>query len=344
MLKILIRPSTELYIGRNLLTTDRLLEFCGKLRTILIADVAIKDLYAVDLARKIHAELLTIPTGEKAKSRETEQNLIDELFKMGCGRDTLLIALGGGVTTDLVGFVASVYMRGVPLILIPTTLLAIVDAAIGGKTAIDTPYGKNLIGTIYSPKAIFADLDTLRTLPEKEWLNGFAEILKMGLIYDSSIWQKKGVKNDELILKAVQGKIAIVEQDPTELGFRRILNFGHTIGHAIEAISQYEMPHGEAVALGCVLEAHLSMHLGYLSERDFEQILGSFSSFPLRLPKNCTRQNLFNAMVYDKKNASGKVRFVLIDRIGHAISFEGQYCRPVSEKELKATFEWMKNN
>ena len=144
MLKILIRPSTELYIGRNLLTTNRLLESSGKLRTILIADAAIKELHAVDLAKKLHAELLTIPNGEQAKSMETAQNLIDELFKIGCGRDTLLIALGGGVTTDLVGFVASVYMRGVPLILIPTTLLAIVDAAIGGKTAVDTPYGKNL--------------------------------------------------------------------------------------------------------------------------------------------------------------------------------------------------------
>jgi 3-dehydroquinate synthase len=345
MKKIHIRPSTELYIGPNLLTSDRLLESCGKLRIILIADAAIKDLYAVDLARKIHAELLTIPNGEKAKALETVQNLIDELFKMGCGRDTLLIALGGGVTTDLVGFVASVYMRGLPLILIPTTLLAIVDAAIGGKTAIDTPYGKNLIGTIYYPKAIFADLDMLQTLPEKEWFNGLAEILKMGLIYDGSVWEmaKKNGKDPDLIFKAIQGKIAVVEQDPTEQGLRRILNFGHTIGHALETVAHYEVSHGEAVALGCAVEAHLSMRLGYLSEKDFEQILGVYSRFPLKLPKAYVRTKLLSAMAHDKKKALGETRFVLIDKIGHAIPFEGAYCRTITQSELEPTLDWMES-
>jgi len=340
MLKIVIRPGTELYLGRNLLTKP-----LGKQRTILIADAAIKDLYAVDLARKIHAELLTIPTGEKAKSLETATFLIDELFKMGADRETLLIALGGGVTTDLVGFVASVYMRGSPLILIPTTLLAIVDAAIGGKTAIDTPYGKNLIGTIYSPKAIFADLDMLQTLPEKEWFNGLAEILKMGLIYDASIWEmaKKNSKDPDLVLKAMQGKIAIVEQDPTERGLRRILNFGHTIGHALETTAHYEIPHGEAVALGCAVEAHLSMRLGYLAEKDFEQILGVYSRFSLKLPKAYTRAKLLSAMAHDKKKALGETRFVLIDKIGHAMPFEGAYCRAVAQSELAPTLDWMEN-
>jgi 3-dehydroquinate synthase len=345
MKKIHIRPSTELYIGQNLLTSNRLLEFCDKLRIVLIADAKIKDLYAVDLARKLHAELLTIPNGEKTKALETVQNLLDELFKMGCGRDTLLIALGGGVTTDLIGFVASVYMRGLPLILIPTTLLAIVDAAIGGKTAIDTPYGKNLIGTIYYPKAIFADLDMLQTLPEKEWFNGLAEILKMGLIYESAIWEmaKKNGKDPDLILKAIQGKIAVVEQDPTDQGLRRILNFGHTIGHALETVAQYTMPHGEAVALGCVVEAHLSMRLGYLPEKDFEQIQAMYRRFPLKLPKAYVRPKFFQAMGHDKKKALGEIRFVLIDKIGHAIPFEGAYCRTVTQSELEPTLDWMEN-
>lgn len=345
MKKILIHPSTELYIGQNVLTTDRLLDFCGQLRIILIADAAIKDLYAVDLARRIHAELLTIPNGEKAKSRETEQSLIDKLFQMGCGRDTLLIALGGGVTTDLVGFVASIYMRGVPLILIPTTLLAIVDAAIGGKTAIDTPYGKNLIGTIYYPKAIFADLDMLRTLPEKEWSNGLAEILKIGLVYDASIWEiaKKNGKDPDLIIKAIQGKIAIIEQDPTEQSLRRILNFGHTIGHALETVAYYAIPHGEAVALGCTVEAHLSMRLGYLEEKDFEQIQTMYHRWSCKLPKTYARTKLFQAMTHDKKKALGAPRFVLIDRLGHAIPFDGAYCRTVTSDELESTLDWMEN-
>jgi len=345
MKKIPIRPSTELYIGQRLFTNDRLLDSCGSLRRILIADEAIKDLYAVDLASKIHAELLTIPNGEKAKSRETAAFLIDALFKLGCSRDTLLIALGGGVTTDLVGYVASVYMRGISLILIPTTLLAIVDASIGGKTAIDTPYGKNLIGTIYHPKMILADLDMLQTLSEKEWFNGRAEILKMGLIYDASIWEmaKENTTSSDLIFKAIQGKIAVVEQDPIEHSLRRILNFGHTIGHALETVARYEMPHGEAVAIGCMVEAHLSMRLGYLSETVFEQVLAMYRHYSLTLPNNYVRAKLLSAMAHDKKKARGEIRFVLLDKIGHAIPFDGAYCRTVTASELEPSLDWMEN-
>jgi 3-dehydroquinate synthetase len=236
-------------------------------------------------------------------------------------------------------------MRGVPLILIPTTLLAIVDAAIGGKTAINTPYGKNLIGTIYYPKAIFADLDMLQTLPEKEWFNGLAEILKIGLIYDTSIWKmaKENSKDPDLILKAIQGKVAIVEQDPTEQALRRILNFGHTIGHALETVSQYEMSHGEAVALGCVVESHLSMRLGHLSEKDFEQIQSIYSLLSLKLPKTYNRAKLLSAMAHDKKKALGEIRFVLIDKIGHAIPFKGAYCQTVTQSGLEATLDWMES-
>jgi 3-dehydroquinate synthase len=236
-------------------------------------------------------------------------------------------------------------MRGIPLILIPTTLLAMVDAAVGGKTGVDTSYGKNLIGTFYYPKAIFADLDLLQTLPEKEWFNGLAEILKMGLIRDPVIWEmaQKNRKDPDLILKATQGKIDVVEQDPIEQGMRRILNFGHTIGHALETVSHYEMSHGEAVAIGCVVEAHLSMRLGYLSEKDFEQIQEMYSHWPLKLPRGYTQSKLLQAMSHDKKKAKGEIRFVLINKIGHAISFEGAYCRTVTLKQLESTLDWMEN-
>jgi len=338
--------STELHIGENLLAEKLLVDLCQKQRVVIIADAAVKDLYGTDLAKRLNAELLTIPSGEKAKSKNTQENLENELFKRGCDRDTILIALGGGVTTDLVGFVASIYLRGVSLILIPTTLLAMVDAAIGGKTAINTDFGKNLIGTNYLPKAIIADLKTLATLPEKEWLNGVAEILKMGLVFDASIWElaKKNSKSQELILKAIQAKMDVVEQDPTEQGLRRILNFGHTIGHALEKIAHYEMSHGEAVAIGCLAESHLSMHLGYLPEKEFEQIQSSYNLFSLKLPKNYTRQNLFMAMSHDKKKAQGHIRFVLIDQIGHALSFDGHYCCAITEKQLEATLDWMEKN
>ncbi len=353
MLKILIHPlkdssSTEVYIGEGLLKGSLLKEFFStfKGKIIIIADSAIKDLYATDLSKQIGAELLTISSGEKIKTQETASYLMDALFKMGTGKDSLLIALGGGVTTDLVGFVASIYMRGIHLVLIPTTLLGIVDASIGGKTAIDTPFGKNLIGTIYPPKAIFIDLSSLQTLPAKEWFNGLAEILKMGLIHDASIWElaKTNEKDPTLTLKAIQGKIAIIEQDPNERSLRRILNFGHTIGHALETISQYAMAHGEAVALGCLAESHLSMHLGYLLEKDFKQIETLYSLFSLKLPRAYTRTQLFQAMAYDKKSSLGKTRFVLIDNIGHALPFEKAYCKEVSPHELESTLNWMEEN
>jgi 3-dehydroquinate synthase len=318
-------------LGRNFLRAGLLKPF-GALRRVLIADEALKSLYAEKLAKEFQAEFLLTPN---LKSRETAHDLTDALFKLGCGRDTLLIALGGGAALDLIGFAASIYMRGLPLIFIPTTLLAMVDAAIGGKTGIDTPHGKNLIGTIYEPKAIFADLDLLKTLPDKEWVNGFAEILKMGLIYDASIWKKPD------ILKAIRGKMAIVGKDPREQGLRRILNFGHTIGHALETVADYLLPHGACVALGCAVEAHLSMRLGFLKAKEFAEILDLYCRFPLRLPKSYTRAKLLSAMAHDKKSAQGEVRFVLIDRIGHAIPFEGAYCRKVDFSELESTLEWM---
>ncbi len=343
MKKILIHPSTELYLGRGILTSDFLLPFLGKLKQVVITDETVKELYGGHLARQIGAELLTIPIGEQAKSWETLQNLTDELIKRGCGRDTLLIALGGGVTTDLVGFAASIYMRGVSLIFIPTTLLAMVDASIGGKTAIDTSHGKNLIGTLYPPQAIFADLEMLHTLSEKEWFNGLAEIIKMGLIHDPSLWEMavKNRKDPTLILGAIQGKISIVEQDPNEQSLRRILNFGHTIGHALEAVADYALPHGEAVALGCIVEAYLSMQLGYLSEAEFRQIQDMYSFFPLQLPKSYVRETFIKAMQHDKKKMQGAVRFVLIDKIGHAMPFDGAYCRALDINELETGLDWM---
>lgn len=346
MQKILIHPSiagpkTPLYFGEKLLEGN-LLESLKKQgnRIVIVADRNLQDPYGSKLAQRLNAHLLLISTGENAKTKETSEMIENELFKLKYGRDTTLIALGGGVTTDLVGFVASIYLRGIDLILIPTTLLSMVDASIGGKTAIDTPFGKNLIGSFYFPRAIVMDLDTLKTLPGKERFNGLAEILKMGLISDSSILRDE-IINNEMILKSIRAKIDIVEQDPLEKGRRRILNFGHTIGHGLEAISGYTMSHGEAVALGCLAESHLSMDLGYLSEDQFEQIHSLYQRFSLHLPKAYDRKKLIEALFYDKKKKNGQIRFVAIDQIGHALSFNGDYCRMVAECELKSTLHWM---
>ena len=327
-----------IYVGKGPLPRD----LCSG-RVFVVVDAGLPELYGNRWAEALGGELVWIPGGEKGKTEEGAAALIDELCTRGAGRDSCLVALGGGATTDLVGFVASIYLRGVALILAPTTLLAMVDAAIGGKTAINTPWGKNLIGTLYPPQVVWADLEALETLPQKEWLNGCAEILKIGLVLDASLSGRVGQKGEaqEGILRAIERKLDVVEQDPTEMSLRRVLNFGHTIGHALETVSRYEMSHGEAVALGCVAEAFLSCALGYLSKGDFAAIEAMYTAFSCRLPKGYTRQELWKAMGQDKKRAEGQVRFVLLDRIGHAMPFDGAYCRAVGEKELLSTLDWM---
>ena len=341
MKTIPIGAATNLYFGSDLL--DCLPRICAPLRPVVAVDEAIRELYGAKIGKLVNAPVIGLPSGEKAKTRETVAYLVDALSELDCGRDTVLIGLGGGAATDLVGFVASIYMRGIPLVLVPTTLLAIVDAAIGGKSAIDTPYGKNIMGTFYPPKAIVSDLRMLDSLPEKEWLNGLAEIWKMGLIRDGSIFEG-GEREVGTILKAIEGKIGIVEQDPTEQSIRRILNFGHTIGHGLEKGAEYQIAHGEAVALGSLVEAHLSAQLGYLAGSEFERIKAIYRRFPLKLPRGYRREKLIEAMGQDKKRAEGKIRFVLIDQIGRTIPFDGAYCRAVSEKEFAPSLDWMEGS
>jgi 3-dehydroquinate synthetase len=217
-------PATELYVGRRLLDGDLLIRLLPQeqYRSAIIADEALNDLYAAPLSRRLNAELILIPN---VKTRAAKRRIEDRLLQKGFGRDTAIIALGGGRVTDLAGFVAATYLRGVGLILIPTTLLAMVDASIGGKTAIDTRFGKNLIGAIYPPKAIIADLDTLSSLPPLEHLNGMAEILKMGLVEDAALLPlaEKPDSMETLIRRAIEAKIRVIEEDPMEKGRRRIL-------------------------------------------------------------------------------------------------------------------------
>lgn len=347
MKKISISPksadfSTDLYFGEGIL--ESALTSCftqRKGKRVIVTDPWIAELYALSLAKQIGAELLVVPRGERAKTQEVAFDLLERLFRMGANKETTLIAMGGGSITDLGGFVASIYMRGIASVFIPTTLLGCVDAAIGGKTAIDLPFGKNLLGTIYPPKVVFIDLDLLKTLPETEWRHGLAEVLKMGLVQDPSICQAADTRDQTVILKAIQGKVSIVEKDPFEQSIRRILNFGHTVAHALETVSRYEMPHGEAVALGCLVESYLSWQLGYLSQADFHQIEMLYEPFPRKLPRNYTRDSFLQALDRDKKKVGKEVRFVLIDRIGHAIPFEGAYVREVAFDAMRSTWDWM---
>lgn len=337
-LQALLKLKTDIYFQ-----LDSLAEVCHGIskRGIILADEGTDGAL---VQKTLGYELIPI---SPRKTREAKQAIEDELMKRKLGRDTVIVAMGGGVTTDLIGFVASTYMRGVPLVLIPTTLLAMVDAAIGGKTGVDTPFGKNMIGTFYLPKAIFIDPRWLKTLPEKEMKNGLSEILKYGLIDDLLIWEKCAHWKEEipfLIRASVACKVKVVKQDFEETeGLRRILNFGHTVGHALEFLSGYKMAHGEAVALGCMAESYLSHLLGYLPQKDLEKILALYRKLGYAF-KRVDSEPFLEAMKMDKKGKGGDPRFVLIDQIGHCVPFEGEYCRAVPKKELTQMIEWMNHD
>lgn len=272
---------------------------------------------------------VVVPPGEQSKSRACKEWIEDQIFKAGFGRDSEIVAFGGGMINDLAGFVAATFCRGIPWIAIPTSLIAMVDASIGGKVGINTPFGKNLIGAFHPPKEVFLDFRYLDTLPEKEWRNGEAEIIKCGLIADPSILSAP--RSTRSILRAIEIKKKIVAKDPKEKGLRRILNFGHTVGHALEKVSNYEISHGEAIAHGMRVAAHLS-ELTNDELQIIEQLLSPFPKWPLG-------KELLETLRLDKKAKNGLSRFVLLEKIGAVRSFGGEYCTTMSEAKIRCAFQ-----
>jgi 3-dehydroquinate synthase len=274
------------------------------------------------------AEVIMLPAGEENKVLEVCFQVWETLTEAGFGRHDLLINLGGGMVTDLGGFVASVYKRGLAFINVPTSLLAMVDAAVGGKTGIDFAGYKNQIGTFTAAQATYIDTGFLHTLPSQEWANGFAELLKHALISDGQLWQDlskiQDIQNElrsETIQQGVQIKVEIVAQDPTENGLRKILNFGHTIGHALESYylnTETPLSHGHAVAIGLLLESHLSVELSTLTKEEFLSIETRIkSSYALQIPNDA--EGLWALMQQDKKNDNGEVRMCMLSRIGACV-------------------------
>lgn len=302
-------------------------------RAVLIADEQVAAHYMEEVLgrlRKGGGEVLGLvfPAGEEQKTRRTVERLQDEMLKLRLGRDVVVVGLGGGVTCDVAGYLASTYLRGVPLVLVPTSLLAMVDAAFGGKTGVNTPFGKNQIGTFYPADEVVIDLKYLKTLPQKEWENGYAEVVKYGLIADPQLLNYASMDLKEVIERCIAIKRAVVEGDPEEKrGRRRILNFGHTVGHALEVLSGYSLSHGEAVAIGCFVESHLSAYLGLLPKEALA-----------RVPKRKVPflSGLYEAMQGDKKAKGGQARFVLLEEIGVPCPFGGEYCKAVSKEEFEA--------
>ena len=280
--------------------------------------------------------VLTMPAGEQHKTLDTVRDFYDGLLAAGLGRDATLIALGGGVVGDVAGFVAATYLRGVPFVLCPTSLLAMVDASIGGKTGVDVPQGKNLVGAFHQPRLVLADVGTLSTLPPAEFTAGLAEVIKHGLIADPVLWQRLLLEDwridprrlagdrllradlQTLVTRAIRVKRDVVEEDPYEAGRRAVLNLGHTFGHAVERVSGYAIRHGEAVAMGLVAAAHLSAALEEcqpsLPPKVEAALIGL--GLPTRIPPNLNPQALYAAMGSDKKRQAGRLRFVLIHDVG----------------------------
>lgn len=328
-------------------------------RFALITDENVAALHGIQLTDALNAHgldvsLFSFPPGETSKSRRTKEQLEDSLLENGFGRDACILALGGGVVTDLAGYVAATYCRGIPLVMIPTTLLAMVDASIGGKTSVNTPQGKNLVGCIYQPKKVIIDTAVLSSLPLPEVKNGVVEIIKHAMLADSGLFHLLEehadlvLSSDPVILQKVivescRIKNDIVKQDEKENGKRRLLNLGHTVGHALETVTHYVIAHGEAVAIGLVVECRLAWQLGHLSLESFQRIHAILKKYALalKLPENLSIPSLLNAMKLDKKARNGKPRFVILADIGSPLPCGGDYCTSVDEQLLREAFQWM---
>jgi 3-dehydroquinate synthase len=333
--------SYPIHIGHGLLANPGLLvEHLPQKRVAIVSNETVAPLYLERLSRPLREAGVSVvpivlPDGEGYKNWQTLNSLFDSLLEQRCERRTAIVALGGGVVGDIAGFAAAVYQRGVPFVQVPTTLLAQVDSAVGGKTAINHPMGKNMIGAFYQPQVVIADTDTLDTLPERELAAGLAEVIKYGLISDPGFFDWLEQNMDRLVARESEALAYVIEQscrnkadvvalDEREDGARALLNFGHTFGHAIEAGTGYgSWLHGEAVAAGMVLAARLSRELGYLDDDDVARITRVLERAHLPVtPPDLGPDRYFELMGHDKKVENGRVKFILLEEIGKAFVSE----------------------
>jgi 3-dehydroquinate synthase len=330
--------SYPIHIGKSLLgQVDLLLPHLPQKRVAIVTNTTVAPLYLDQLRASLEKQgvasiAIILPDGENHKNWQTLNLIFDALLTQRCERKTTLMALGGGVIGDLTGFAAATYLRGVPFVQIPTTLLAQVDSSVGGKTGINHPLGKNMIGAFYQPRVVLADSDTLNTLPDRELRAGVAEVIKYGLIRDAHFfnWLEQNItqliaRDASILSKAIyrscEIKAEIVAADERESGVRSLLNLGHTFGHAIENAMGYGVwLHGEAVAAGTIMAAELSKQLKFIGEHDFERICRIFqmAGLPITAPM-LSPDDYLRLMKLDKKVEGGKMRFILLKRIGEAM-------------------------
>lgn len=352
-----VSSSYEIYIGYDIL--DRIGLIIAKnlpaRHYVVVSDSIVAPLYGQPLLSRLRGmglsvDMVDFPAGEKSKNISTTLAIVERLLELGADRSSALLALGGGVVGDMTGFIASTFMRSVPYINIPTTLMAQVDSSIGGKTAIDLREGKNLLGTFYQPRGVLIDVKFLDTLPETEFYNGLAEVIKYGIIEDVELFRflEKNVNDIKgrdygVLVKVIESscriKKGIVEIDERDNGLRRILNFGHTIGHALEAESAYTISHGVAVSLGMAAAIRVSEKLYDFpgEERNRIETLMEIVGLPCRIPHEVRTDGILSRLKMDKKKEGNVIHFVLLKKMGMPFVNGG-----VPESVLRETLEGLR--
>ena len=341
-----------MHVGRGVLQTlqDLVPELRVAHRIAIITDDNVGPRYArrlIDALGEDRTVVVSVAPGEMYKTRETWARITDVLLNARLGRDSIVIALGGGVIGDLAGFVASTFMRGVPIVQAPTTLLAMVDASIGGKTGVDSDHGKNLIGSFHRPLAVISDLETLDSLPPPELVNGLAEALKHGVVADAEYFD--AVANIDLdapdwralVFRSVEIKAGIVAADEREAGLRKVLNYGHTIGHAVERLMEFTVPHGACIAYGMLVEARIGVALGLSEPPLVPALLSVLDRFglPTTRPAPLTAEAIVDATAGDKKSRGGTVEYALPARCGAMTGEDRGYGTAVSRAIAVAALE-----
>lgn len=350
----MVDDSYDIEIGYQLM--DQLVDdldtgLLGKIKKLaVITDSNVQELYARPICEKLleagyKVEMFVFPAGEKSKTRQTKERIEDAMLEKGYRRDCAILAIGGGVVTDLAGFVAGTYGRGIPFINYATTLLAAADASVGGKTAVDTPLATNLIGLFNQPQKVYIDIAAWKTLPKREMISGLSETIKHACIASLDMFEFIEENLDDIMSfkkfaceyiaeNNCKIKYHIVMKDERESGLREVLNLGHTVGRAIETVSEYRLLHGEALAIGMAAEVLLSARMGYMSEEEAARVIALYdrAGLPTRIPDYIDREALVKKLYTDKKVRDGKLRFVLQKGIGEIVEFApGVYAKPIEE-------------
>ncbi|MEJ5996830.1 3-dehydroquinate synthase [Corynebacterium sp. H130] len=335
-MSIAVGDSYEVHIGSGVIAEVAQVE---TRKALIVHQPVMRELAAKLAAQFPEGYTFEIPDAEEGKTLAVAGRAWDELGKRNFSRSDLVVGLGGGAATDIAGFIASAWMRGIRVVQVPTSLLAMVDAAVGGKTGINTSAGKNLVGAFHEPHAVYVDLDFLKTLPREELVSGSAEIIKTGFIADEEIlriYESGEDKLPELIERSIAVKAKVVAADLKESSLREILNYGHTFGHAVELVENYQWRHGNAVAVGMSFIAHLSKQQGLIDDALVRRHLDILTRVGLPTRYDGDFDQLYEAMTRDKKNRGGAIRFVALEAVGKPTRLEN-----MSKADLRAAFEEM---